>query len=52
MRPNGQTDRLYEANGRFWKIYEQANQRIEFSAVNIATAKHHENAKNIIAWAK
>lgn len=37
MRPNGQTDRLYEANGSFSHICEQANQRIEFSAINIAT---------------
>jgi hypothetical protein len=52
MRPNGQTDSLYEANIRFSQVYEQANRRIAFSTVNIDTAKHHENAKNIIAWAK
>jgi hypothetical protein len=51
-RPNGQTDTLNEANGRFSQLYEQANQRIEFPSVNIATAKHRENANNIIAWAK
>ena len=48
----GRTDRLNEANGRFSQLYEQVNQRIEFLAVSIVTAKHREKGKNIFVWAK